>query len=257
MEKYMPALVVGRERGLPSVWAIYIIAETAMSSTHLQAAVKLQKKALRNAISHRLRQLSPQSINEQSQAITERILSLPSFKSCRSISCYLSMPSAEATTDAVIHEILSSGKKLYVPKIKTADGTMDFLRVYSADDIASFLSGKWGIREPGELWGEQRRESILTSPSETLDMILLPGVAFDRGLSRLGHGKGYYDRFISAYTSSGRSKPLLVGIGLNEQLLDMNQVPVVDHDWCLDVLVTPREMIVREDLADEQTGDSK
>ncbi|KAF9558082.1 5-formyltetrahydrofolate cyclo-ligase [Agrocybe pediades] len=228
-----------------------------MSSTHLQAAVRLQKKALRDAVSHRLRQLSPQSITEQSQAITDRILSLPSFKSCKSISCYINMPSGEATTDDIVHEILSSGKKLYVPKIRPTEGTMDFLRVYSADDIASFPAGKWGIREPGELWGEQRRESILRSPAETLDMILLPGVAFDRGLSRLGHGKGYYDRFISAYTSSGRSKPLLVGIGLNEQLLDMNQVPVVDHDWRLDVLVTPRETIVREDVTDEQTENSK
>jgi len=40
-------------------------------------------------------------------------------------------------------------------------------------------------------------------------MIILPGVAFDHTLSRLGHGKGYYDRFITSYVASGRTKPLL------------------------------------------------
>ena len=94
-------------------------------------------------------------------------------------------------------------------------------------------------------------------------MLLTPssGVAFDRSLSRLGHGKGYYDRFISSYIASGRNKPLLstfncpyitpyvlfysgdiVGLGLREQL-QTTAVPIDESDWKLDMLVTPDEVI--------------
>jgi 5-formyltetrahydrofolate cyclo-ligase len=92
------------------------------------------------------------------------------------------------------------------------------------------------------------------------------GVAFDCSLSRLGHGKGYYDRFISSYIASGRNKPLLgtfkltnlvtlfiylfiyllwgeiVGLALREQL-QATPIPIDESDWKLDMLVTPDEII--------------
>jgi 5-formyltetrahydrofolate cyclo-ligase len=115
-----------------------------------------------------------------------------------------------------------------------------------------------------------------------LDLILLPGdytvmlfwietdvlqgVAFDRSLSRLGHGKGYYDRFISSYVASGRARPLLgvssgcaflvcpsilksiilfptVALALREQVLDAGHVPMGEHDWKMDMIITPDEII--------------
>ncbi|KAF8155561.1 hypothetical protein B0H34DRAFT_713792 [Crassisporium funariophilum] len=213
-----------------------------MAST-IQSALKAQKKSLRKALGGTLNALPSSSIEEQSQAITARVLSLPAFRRCNSVSCYLSMPTGEVRTPALVDAILQSGKTLYVPKIQSKDGTMDFFRVYSADDLASFPSGTWGIREPSDTWEGQRRSSALASSVDALDVILLPGVAFDRTLSRLGHGKGYYDRFISSYTSSGRPKPLLVGLGLREQLLESGEVPIGDHDWKLDVMITPDEVL--------------
>jgi len=155
------------------------------------------------------------------------------------------MPSGEVNTNDLVSTILQSGKDLYVPKILSKEGNMDFLRMYSADDLNLFPPGTWGIKEPQDTYESQARERVLGSPSDTrLDIILLPGVAFDRGLSRLGHGKGYYDRFISAYTSS-RPKPLLIGLGLREQLLDAGEVPVGDNDWQLDMIIAPEETISR------------
>ncbi|KAF8965051.1 hypothetical protein BDZ97DRAFT_1813390 [Flammula alnicola] len=198
-------------------------------------ALKAQKRTLRKTLGTTLSQLPSSSIEEQSQAIAARVLSLPSFQRCSSISCYLSMPSGEARTTALAETIL---------QLDSIYGwTMDFLRVYSSDDLVSLPSGTWGIKEPGELWEGQMRGSVLGSKSECLDIILVPGVAFDRTLSRLGHGKGYYDRFITTYVASGRPKPLLVGLGLREQLLNAGQVPVGDHDWKLDVLITPDETL--------------
>ncbi len=94
------------------------------------------------------------------------------------------------------------------------------------------------------------------------------GVAFDTSLSRLGHGKGYYDRFITNYTSTHGRKPLLgeleasspektcradnvcrnmdlVGLALREQILEAGRVPTGEHDWKVDIIVGP-DGIVRK-----------
>ncbi|TCD63492.1 5,10-methenyltetrahydrofolate synthetase [Steccherinum ochraceum] len=82
--------------------------------------------------------------------------------------------------------------------------------------------------------------SALEANDEPLDLILMPGVAFDHSLSRLGHGKGYYDRFITRYTAlhNGR-KLLLVALALREQILEAGKVPVGENDWKVDVIVGP------------------
>ncbi|KAG1823373.1 uncharacterized protein BJ212DRAFT_675465 [Suillus subaureus] len=199
------------------------------------------KRALRKAIATTLRELSQSDIQSQSQAITEKVLSLPAFQQCKTVSCYLSMPAAEVQTTSLILNILGDlGKSLFVPSIVSNNGYMDFVRVYTEEDYRSFPSGLWGIPEPTPEWSSEKRQSNCSN----LDLILVPGVAFDRSLSRLGHGKGYYDRFITSYSSStGRSKPLLVALALEQQLLEHGQVPMFDHDWKMDMIITPDKVI--------------
>ncbi|KAF9475135.1 hypothetical protein BDN70DRAFT_898418 [Pholiota conissans] len=216
------------------------------SATTAAQILKTQKRNLRKTIAATLSQLSPSALEDQSRAIATRVLALPPFKRCSSISCYLSMPSGEARTAALAESILQLDKTLFVPKIQTTSDTapaMDFLRVYSSEDLRSLPSGTWGIREPDDLWEGRKRSSVRESPEAQVDVILVPGVAFDRTFSRLGHGMGYYDRFISSYVASGRPKPLLVGLGLREQLLNAGEVPIDDRDWKMDVLITPDETL--------------
>lgn len=203
------------------------------------------KRALRKAIATTLRELSQSDIQSQSQAITEKVLSLPAFQQCKTVSCYLSMPAAEVQTTSLILNILGDlGKSLFVPSIISNNGYMDFVRVYTEEDYRSFPSGLWGIPEPTPEWSSEKRQSIFDADCSNLDLILVPGVAFDRSFSRLGHGKGYYDRFITSYSSStGRSKPLLVALALEQQLLEHGQVPMFDHDWKMDMIITPDKVI--------------
>ncbi|KAJ7247933.1 5-formyltetrahydrofolate cyclo-ligase [Mycena haematopus] len=198
-------------------------------------ALKAEKKLLRKAMATKLRDLSPSHIQDQSRALTARVLSMPSFIKSNSVSCYLSMP-GEIDTSCLVREILRLGKILFVPKIDTTtEGRMELLQIYSEDDLNSLPSGVWGIKEPNRSHNGRLRAS---ANDTGLDLILVPGLAFDRSLSRLGHGKGYYDRFITAYTENNRPSPLLVGIALNEQLLDSNTVPTGAHDWKMDWIMT-------------------
>ncbi|KAJ7269643.1 hypothetical protein C8J57DRAFT_1066677 [Mycena rebaudengoi] len=215
-------------------------------------ALKAEKKILRKVMNSKLRSLSSSNIQDQSRVITATVLALPSFIRSKSVSCYLSMPSGEVDTSSLVREILRRGKTLFVPKIDTAtDGRMEFLQVYDEEDLNSLPSGVWGIKEPNHTWNGHPRASAIEAG---LDMVLLPGLAFDRSFSRLGHGKGYYDKFVSAYCEARRSPPLLgspifiprtevdcglqLQLSLKEQLLDSKAVPVGDHDWKMACIVT-------------------
>ncbi|KAG7095361.1 hypothetical protein E1B28_006120 [Marasmius oreades] len=203
--------------------------------------VVAQKEALRKSVSSVLRTLAASSIDEQSKLVSAKVLELPHFRQSQNISCYLSMPSGELDTSDIVSEILKCGKTLFVPKIdKKTPGRMDLVRVYSNDDLNSLPSGLWGIKEPTSDFSGQPRAN---ASDEGLDMVIVPGVAFDNSMSRLGHGKGYYDQYLSAYTVTGRPPPLLVALSLREQMMEGHSVPVDESDWKMDMVVTPNEIV--------------
>ncbi|KAI9448433.1 hypothetical protein H4582DRAFT_2068947 [Lactarius indigo] len=182
-------------------------------------------------------------------AITGRILSAPWFSQAATISCYLSMPMGEVDTSAItesnsgIWEGTSSFPRwmLRYPGGWTSSGFTTKRTLHSLPD------GVWGIKEPQFQYRDAPRMKATDEDGAPLDVILIPGVAFDRSLARLGHGKGYYDRFLTSYTSlastRGSAKPLFVGLALREQVLAAGDVPVGANDVQVDMVVTPDETI--------------
>ncbi|KAI0346408.1 5-formyltetrahydrofolate cyclo-ligase [Trametopsis cervina] len=210
------------------------------------ATLKAIKAGLRKRVSSTLRALTQEDVNKQTEQVVAQLLRQPFFERSRNVACYLSMPIGEIDTAPLVASILQSGKKLFVPRLDpTVKGRMDFLRVYGEDDLASFPAGLWGIREPGALYEGARRQNAFDEDCDNLDLILVPAVAFDRSFGRLGHGKGYYDRFLWQYKATNRSMPLLVGLGLKEQMLEAEDVPMGEHDWPMDVIVGPNGIIHR------------
>ncbi|KAG6377348.1 5-formyltetrahydrofolate cyclo-ligase [Boletus reticuloceps] len=225
-----------------------------MSITALQST----KKALRRSMAKTLRDLTQSEVQSQSEAIVAKVVALPAFKHAKTISCYLSMPTAEVQTGALVANILAdSGKKLFVPSLTSKEGQMDFVRLYDKEDLRTLPAGLWGIPEPTAEWKSEKRQSASKPHLREGNRIrplhhLLAGVAFDSSLSRLGHGKGYYDHFISSYVDAAkRPRPLLVALSLQQQMVEAGQVPMTDHDEKVDVIATPKDIITRENLVIE------
>ena len=98
----------------------------------------------------------------------------------------------------------------------------------SFEEIQGFGLDKWGIPTLDRVEERKRGEE-----DPDLSLVLLPGVAFDSGCQRLGHGKGYYDSFLARMPH-----PVdMIGLALDEQIVD--EVPLEGTDVGLHSVVTP------------------
>ncbi|QIX00958.1 hypothetical protein AMS68_006475 [Peltaster fructicola] len=220
------------------------------------AEVKGAKKTLRAQVKRSLALLDPDTVVSQSRRAQEKLLTLAQYQQAKSLSVYLSMPTGEASTDLIVRDALQAGKAVFVPHMykSAASGSakpakyMDMLRLDSLDDYISLEKDNWGIPTlPGSSIAQRENamggRGLASSGSEPsageLDMILMPAVAFDLHMRRLGHGAGYYDSFLSRYiVDAGYRKPLLVGLCLAEQVLPAgDDIPVTDFDWSVDMVI--------------------
>jgi 5-formyltetrahydrofolate cyclo-ligase len=174
------------------------------------------------------------------------------------------MPTGEIQTDAIVRHALGSGKEVFVPYLhknplasaNLPRRVMDMVRLRDLTDYEALKRDKWGIPsiDPSTVFERQR---ILGGPDAhhsdhaLLDLILMPGVAFDispgtGAIRRLGHGAGFYDYFLNRYeektASLGAQDPpvLLYGLALTEQFLespDEASIPVGPLDQRLDGLI--------------------
>lgn len=109
---------------------------------------------------------------------------------------------------------------------------MEMVKLYSMEDLERLPTTKWNIKQPAD---NDIRQS---APDSRLDLICLPGLAFTKCGKRLGHGMGYYDKYLNMYVSTQRHRPYLVALAFSEQLLD--DVPTDQHDFNLDLVLTER-----------------
>ena len=150
-------------------------------------------------------------IRRIARSIHERLFSLPEYKSAKSISVYLSMPSGEVSTRYIVEDALRKGKQVFVPYLyketsddrNTCRASMDMVSIHSEADYNALPRDNWGIPTPDPASILTRIRSLSeesrSASSAILDIIVIPGVAFDHCRRRLGHGKGFYDLFLHRY----------------------------------------------------------
>ncbi|KAI8356646.1 5,10-methenyltetrahydrofolate synthetase [Blakeslea trispora] len=201
-----------------------------------QAIVTL-KKQLRKDMAKKLKELTATEIQRQSHLVFEQLQQLDHFKNSKNISVYISMPHGEIMTREIIHHILNSDKHCYIPRCYK--NTMDMVRVTTIEDFESLPINKWNIPEPPI---DQPRQNALEQDSHGLDLILVPGVAFDKNRNRIGHGKGYYDRYIRQSKLWAKDHqlppPKTVALSLQEQIVEPGIIPLEETDQALDNILT-------------------
>jgi len=187
------------------------------------------------------------------------LLSLPEYTTASRISVFLSMPQKEIDTSAIVEHSLDNGKHVYVPYIhrhppghavsslaasnSAPPSLMDMLALSSLEDYRSLHPDSWGIPTLSKDSISSRHNALGDAEHDTtLDLIVMPGVAFDESFKRLGHGKGYYDYFLTRYNTakkaSGKNMPVLVALAFDCQVLPKDEVPVDASDWLVDIIVT-------------------
>lgn len=170
--------------------------------------------------------ISRSEIISKSKMIHTHLRSFPPYLNAITILFYAATRN-EVVTDDMIRDALQSGKLVGLPLVHKERRELTFSYIKSLNELAP---GVYGIREP---LPEYLRPVSLTS----IDLIIVPGVAFDLKGHRLGYGGGYYDRFLRRV---GDDVPR-VGLAFELQLLD--ELPVEDHDVTVDTIITEKRII--------------
>ncbi|CAK96600.1 uncharacterized protein An07g01550 [Aspergillus niger] len=223
----------------------------------MMAGLQVAKRDLRRRMRDALQQIPADSIANQSRIATNQLLSLQEYRDAKRIGVYLSMPAGELSTTAIVQDALANGKEVFVPYIHNLElssqpktSVMDMLLLESMDEFRSLEPDKWGIPSLSQASVLNKRncfggKGVSPQPEDStqgpygLDLIVMPGMAFDDGFRRLGHGKGIVVPDDSSQPEDIPSlTPRTVALALKEQMLDPTEkIPVADHDWLVDVLM--------------------
>jgi len=161
--------------------------------------------------------------DEVSQVIVDRVMQLPEYQNAKTVMFYVDVRT-EVRTRQALPAALASGKRIVIPYC--VDGELELFHLESMDELEL---GMYRILEPK---AELRSVLAKKTPVEELDLILVPGVAFDRRGGRTGHGKGYYDKLLEHALSTTP----LVALSFECQLFP--EIPMQHHDIFMDKVVT-------------------
>jgi len=161
--------------------------------------------------------------DEASEIICATLAALPEYVAAETVMGYVHFRS-EVRTRGLLATALDAGKRVVVPYCLA-----DHLELFLLESMDELAPGTWGIPEP---MVELRPLGHRRVDASRLDLVVVPGVAFDRRGHRLGHGKGYYDKLLVHV----RPDALLVGLAFECQLFP--EIPTRPHDVAMDRVIT-------------------
>lgn len=181
----------------------------------------MDKQALRRLIRTRKQAYAPASLRAQSLAIVARLLQHPRLQSAQTVLLYYSLPD-EVDTHQLADTLLAQGKQVLLPRV-VSDTEMEVRCYTGTADLEA--QGKYHILEP---------TGALFTDYGSIDLVVVPGMAFDRQGHRMGRGRGYYDRFLPLCPNAYK-----IGICFAFQLVD--DVPVTPTDIAMDAIISNTE----------------
>jgi 5-formyltetrahydrofolate cyclo-ligase len=183
------------------------------------------KAAIRERMLTERRAMEAAVRDEWSAAIVNRLEDLPVWRDARVVHTYVGAIEGEVATRELVAHALSGGKTVVCPRVRWVPRGLESFAIRSLDDLVESRRGLW---EPDS----SRDDPIADS---ALDIVIVPGLAFDRLGWRIGFGAGLYDRFLS-----GVDAPR-VALAFSLQIRE--SLPVEPHDEPVDWIVTEGETI--------------
>lgn len=159
---------------------------------------------------------------EKSNIISNKIINLEEYQNSNVIAVFKSF-SSEVDTSTLIKDALSMQKEVVLPR--TYKNEIKFYKIKSIND--DFEKNEFGIEEPKENIDNYVEK-------EKIDLIIVPGLCFDKEKNRLGYGGGYYDRFLS------NNNAKKIGICFEDQIYS-ELIPVNKNDIKMDIVITEKE----------------
>ncbi len=184
-----------------------------------------QKAEIRRAVLAKLAAMSDKQRHDGSAAACSRLTALEVFQHASVVMLYMPLASEVDLTPVAIR-CFQTGKTVCVPLVDWKRRDMEPVEVTSFDDHVMEVD-EHGLRMP---------RGGAPIPPNLLDLVVVPGLAFDAHGHRLGRGGGYYDRFLGRL----RRTAATVGLGFDVQITD--EVPVNDGDVSVDIVVTDRRV---------------
>ncbi|WP_352420314.1 5-formyltetrahydrofolate cyclo-ligase [Proteiniborus sp.] len=191
--------------------------------------INYRKKEIRKEMTKLRNQLTKEQVSSLSEKIISTLTKLPIFIKSQRIMLYLSFGN-EVDTFNLIEYCHGNGKSVIVPFCIDEGRKIVPTEIKSVEN--DLVRSNFGYLEP-------KKELVKPVGTENIDLIILPGLAFDRGCYRVSYGGGYYDRFL------GKLNFTIPTIGLVYDFQLVNLIPVEEHDIPVDYVITDKRIIVR------------
>jgi 5-formyltetrahydrofolate cyclo-ligase len=207
--------------------------------------VSSTKSELRNAIRSRLAALDNTTWIRASDAVTRHLLALGERNAWRSWLAFMPMDLAqgdEVDLSQLVRALLEENPGRHAPAhtkrvvcLPRTDWATKSLTPVPVQNLSTDIEvARYSLREP--------KADLLPLALGDLDVVIVPGLAFDSTGARLGRGGGFYDRLLARLaTLPAKNRPVSVGVCLDEQLVEI--VPVEAHDLRVDMMVTPSKVL--------------
>lgn len=182
----------------------------------------VSKERLRSTIQRRKKALSLAAIRQESRAIMKHISAWQPYRDAKAVLFYAPLR-REVQIMELLEKALAGGKAVYLPLCEVKTGEM---RAAVVKSVKELVRGPYGIWHPKRPRGRRPK-------SGKLDLLLVPGIAFDAKGKRLGRGGGHYDKFLSRLAGNAPK----LGVAFSTQVV--RKVPAQAHDIPMDFLVHP------------------
>lgn len=187
----------------------------------------MSKQRVRKETLEKRKSMSSEELIEKSNLVAEKLLSTNLYKDASTIMAYIDFRN-EVQTEKIIKTAIADGKRIVIPISIVETRQLLLSEIINYD--TELESGAYGILEP-------KKEYIRETDPNLVDMVLIPGVAFDERGFRVGYGAGYYDRFLERV----REDSSKIALAFELQMVDYAFED--SHDVPVDMIVTEDKIV--------------